>query len=612
MRLRTTGPITLPAVVALVALLTAGCGIPDATGVKDVGPGPSTGISSGDDRAPGEVSREDVLNDRALFVENYLKAAAGDPESALARARKFMTPEAARAFKPTGTALRVIRLVETPLNTPGQDVVGLTYEQVGTLDKFGLLEPATEIRRDTYEIRVGTMPGKDGYFITEAPPALLISDAALDRFYEQQAIYFWNTDYTALVPDVRYMPKAVPPEQRPNAILTWLLNGPAPWLSVSDLPEGTALNGKVPAVSENRLQVNLSGPLPSTDAALALDRLRRQLQWSLRPLLPGELDLKIGHQDSQAYSGNDYLSSNPADRLVADPERFVIYGGKIRRITGTPKSVEAVPVLDPDENKDIQSAGISTSAQYAFAAVVVKDGKNQALRVAGGPLGQQVPLQPISGLSGSLGPPTWAITGDAADDAIGLIAANGHLYSFPSGKGAAQQIPWTGPGTKITSVAVAPDGRRMALVVDGKLYRASLSTSGDTPALGTPQQIRPADLSSVTAVGFNSEGWLTVAGLRSKDLRVTIVDVSIDGALQSPRLSDLGDKPVTALSVYPANPKDASPLTGRAFSLAISYTAEDKAWEVLSTAGPIGVDKLAGPPGNQPAGMVPTAPFYLE
>ncbi|GIF12541.1 LpqB family beta-propeller domain-containing protein [Actinoplanes teichomyceticus] len=611
MRPRHAGPIALPVVVTLLALLTGACGIPDATGVSEVGAGPSTGISSGDDSAVTEVAREDVLTDRVQFVANYLKAGAGDVDSAAVRLRKFMSPDAARLFKPTGTDLRVIRLVEAPLNTPGQDLVKLTYEPVGTLDKFGLLEPATESRRDTYEIRVGNLPGRSGLFVTEAPPALLISDDALDQFYEQKTIYFWNTEYTALVPDVRYMPRSTPAEQRPNTIMTWLLNGPAPWLSVADLDEGTAVVGKVPAADNNRLQIPLQA-LPADDAAQALDRLRRQLQWSLRPLLPGELDLKIGHADAHTYTGDDYLADNPAARLVEDPERFVVYGGRIRRISGSPGSVEPVPVLKSDENRDVVSAALSTSKTHAFAAVVT-DGGRQALRVASGELGQQAPLQPITGLPGPLGQPAWAVTADgSAGGAIGLITANGRLYSFPAGRGAARQIPWTGQGTRITSVAVAPDGRRVALVVDGKLYRAALSTGGDTPVLGTPQQLRPADLASVTAVDFNSEGWLTVAGVRAEDRRVTIVDVSIDGALQSPRLSDLGDKPVTALSVYPANPQDASPLSGRSFSRAVCYSAEGKAWEALSTPDQIGADKLAGPAGNQPPGTVPTAPFYLE
>ncbi|GIF07143.1 LpqB family beta-propeller domain-containing protein [Actinoplanes siamensis] len=614
---RRSSAIALPAVVALVAMLTGACGIPDDTGVTVAGPGPSTGTSSNDAHGGTEVTRESASIDPVLFVQNYyLKAAAGDLDSAAARLRKFMTKEAARQFKPSGNELSVIRLVDKPLNTPGSDVVELTYERVGTLDKFGLLEPATETRQDTYKIKVGHVAGENGLFVTEAPPALLIDDRALNDFYEEQTIYFWNTDYTWLVPDVRYMPLAVPTEQRPTTVLNWLVNGPAPWLSVSDLADGTTLIGKVVEVSDNKYRITLSTQaLPATETAEALDRLRRQLQWSLRPLLPdAELVLTVGHQDAGSYSDEDYLNSNRVARMPAEPEQFVVYGGRIRRLSETPSAVSQPPVLEPEENKGIRSAAMSASVTHNFAAVV-SHGKADSLRVAAAPTGSRAALQPVGDLPGTLGEPAWAITRNgSAGGAIGLITGGGKLYSFAPGKGAAHQIPWTGQGTNITAVAVAPDGRRVALVVDGKLYRAALNTSGDTPSLGTPQQIRPADLRSVSAVGFNSEGWLTVAGVRSADKRVTIVDVSIDGALQSGRLSDLGDKPVDSLSVYPANPMESNPSSGRAYTRFVSYSFDGKAWEALSRPTLIGVDRLAGPnPSGSPAGnTVPTAPFYLD
>ncbi|GLW30653.1 LpqB family beta-propeller domain-containing protein [Actinoplanes regularis] len=610
MQRRNTGPVLLPVVVALVALLTGACGIPDETGVTVVGAGPSTGISSVGDGGKTKVTRKEAGNDRAQFVENYLKAAAGDLDTAAERMRGFMTKEAAKDFKPTSADLRVIRLLADPLATRGSDVVKLTYEQVGTLDKFGLLEPATETGPVTSEVRVGSVDGEPGLFVAEAPPVLLLSDVGLESSYDEQTIYFWNTDYSGLVPDVRYMPKAVPVEQRPTMIINWLANGPAPWLSVSDLLDGFGPVGKVPAISDNKLQITLTAQsLPATDAAVAQERLRQQLQWSLRPLLPAaaELDLKIGFKIG-SYTGEDYLGSNPAYRLVDDPEWFVVFDGKIRRHTGS-ASAAPIPVLRPEENKDVRLAAMSTSRRYTFAAVVTRTGKTDALRVAAAPTGSQAPLQTVSGLPSPLGKPTWAVTKDDSEaGAVGLITANGNLYSFSTKKGAARQIPWTGPGNKITAVAVAPDGRRVALVVDNKLYRAALNTGGDTPALGTPQQIRPASLSDVTAVAFSSESRLTVAGTRIDDNRVTVVDVSIDGALkESDRLrTELKGKSVESLSVYPVNP------TAAGGSDSVCYSADGKAWNVLYTESQIGVDKLAGQFPNPLPDKVPTFSFYLE
>ncbi|MFI1990048.1 LpqB family beta-propeller domain-containing protein [Actinoplanes sp. NPDC020271] len=608
---RTCRSIALPVVAVLTALVTGACGIPDETGVTEVGPGPTAGITSGNDRDSVQVTRQDT-SDPVTFVQNYLKVAAGDLDSATDRMRSFMSQRAAAGFKPSNAGVRVIRLIGDPAYTPGSDVVTLTYEQVGTLDKFGLLDPATEVRTDKYEIKFESLAS--GLFVVEAPPALLLSTEALANSYYEQPLYFWNTDYTGLVPDIRYMPEVVPQEQRPTTVLNWLVNGPAPWLSVADLADGTALIGKVPSTSSNKLQVTLSAAaLPATDTDVALQRLRQQLQWTLRPWLssPGaELDLKVGFKDVGAFTGEDYLASNPAARLSSPPDRFVVYAGKIRRVAEGGDPNDPVPVLETEENKDVKTAAMSSSARYTFAAVV-QTGKTDTLRVVAVPTGSQAALEQVTIPPGEVGTPAWAITrDDSPEGAIGLITVGGKLYSFAPKKGAVREIPWTGPGSRITSVAVAPDGRRVALVVDNKLYRASLTTGGDAPGLGNPQQIRPAGLSSVTAAAFTSEGWLTMAGIRLDNKRVMIGDVSIDGAQRQIRLSDLGDRPVTWLGTYPANPAET-----RSTGSAVSYVADGKAWEVLAKPALIGADKVAGLPSASPSaapGVVPVAPFYLQ
>ncbi|GAA2858084.1 hypothetical protein Acy02nite_21830 [Actinoplanes cyaneus] len=610
--IRHARPIALPAVVALLALVTGACGIPDESGVTVVGAGPSPGITSGVEHDPGEISR-DAASERVAFVENYLKVAAGDLDSAADRMRTFMTDGAKHRFEPKGADLAVIRLTAPPLWNQGSDVVQLSYEQVGTLDKFGLLEPASEARPGTYDIRVVQVAGQSGYFVADAPPVLLISVDALRNYYQEHTIYFWNTDYTSLVPDVRYMPDRTPAEQRPTTVMNWLVNGPAPWLSAADLADGTTLIGKVPEIREGKLSITLNTQgLPATDTALALDRLRRQLQWSLRPFLSGstQLDLKFGHQEAGSYSGDDYHTSNLASRLTTDPEAFAIYDSRIRRISESAKATAQPPVLVPEQNKDIRRAAMASSAVNTYAAVVTGSGKSaDVLKVAAAGTDALAQLQPISGLSGTLGTPTWAIMDpNKLDGAVGLITADGKLFSFAPAESRAQPIPWSGPGARISAIAVAPDGRRVVLVVDGRLFRASLTMNGDTPALGAPQQLRPAGLLTVTAVSFNSEDSLIVGGIRAADNRTTILDVSIDGALQNVRLGDLGDKPVESLASYPANP-----LRPSRTAVAVSYLYTGKAWQMLSTAQEISPDKLAGVTASQaPGNLVPTAPFYLE
>ncbi|MBG0563117.1 LpqB family beta-propeller domain-containing protein [Actinoplanes aureus] len=597
----------LPAVTAVVVLLLGGCGIPDETGVTEVGSGPSTGVSSGDNDTPVPEATRGTTKDRTQFIANYLEAAAGDFDTASERVKGFMTQSLADRFKPAPQP-RVIRLTDEPSVTVGQEKVELSYELIGTLGKNGVLEPAAEPLRSNYDITVAEVAGEPGLFIADAPNFLLLSDTALAEKYEERTIYFWNTERTALVPDVRYMPRNLPREQEPNTILNWLIGGPAPWLrnAVEVLPEGTAAEGKVPAIDGGRLQINLNAQaVPAKGAAEALDRLRRQLQWSLRRVLPQYLELKIGHEEAVEFTGPEYYSSNLANRLASRPERFVVYDGKIARVSESTNDEEPIPAIPAEANKDVRTAALDTSTTHTYAAVVSGVGRSEALRVGAAPFGQPAELQVVSGLPAGRGHPVWAITPDGeTEGAVGLIIANGRLYSFGARGGKAQPVPLPGGSGKISAVSVAPDGRRVALVVGGRLYRAVLTITGDGVALSDPEQLHPP-LDNITAVAFSSESWLNVAGARRG--RVSIIQVSIDGARQGPRPLDIGNGVVDYLTAYPTNPQ-----SDEYQSAAVSFTIGTAAYDVLLNATQIGVNNLARPPAQPPAGKIPTAPFFLS
>jgi Lipoprotein LpqB beta-propeller domain len=602
----------IPAAVLVLLLAAAGggCGLPDNSDVLVVGPGPTCCTSIDGGSPPPQVSRTSTT-EPAQFVDFYLKAAAGDPETAVNRVKEFMSGEFANGFKPDPD-VKVIRLVEKPLYTPGNPEITLRAQQVGRLKGNGVLEPSEKpgAPAEELKLRVTEVVGK-GLFITGAPSTMLLTDTGLDDYYQRRTIYFWNTEQTALVPDLRYMPRSVPTVQQPTTILGWLAGGPAKWLSdrVRSLPSGTLAPENVPAIADETLQVTLNANAVPPGDTKAQDMLRRQLQWSLRPLLPRVLEVKIGHQDAVRYTGNDYLSSNYAYRLADTPERFVILSGVVRRLADAPHASDPVPVLKPAENRGIAAAAMSASATHTFAAVVTAgaNGRGQRLRVAVAPAGEPAGLTDVPGLSGTLGRPVWAVTADGDPKAaVGLITVNGRLYSFGADGAKARPVEWQGEPGAVSAVSVAPDERRVALVSGGRLYRSVLGVSGDAIRLSTPEQLQAPTLSTVAAVAWSSEDFLVVAGVRG-DGRVSIVDLSIDGALQASRLPDIGDKTVSYLTAYPANPS-----SGREKSSVVSYTAAGSAWDALSAPFPILPGTLAGVTGNPPGNASPTAPFFLD
>ncbi|WP_067496429.1 LpqB family beta-propeller domain-containing protein [Actinoplanes sp. TFC3] len=600
----------LLAAVLAGALALAGCGIPDNTRVEKIKEGPTTGFASGDNDAPDRFTREDATDNLEL-VQYYLRAAAAsNPETSLKQVQSFLSPSANNVFK-APSEIKVVHLTDDPLVNPGSDDVTLKVVTVGVLTSKGILEPSQDSGEQTYKLTVSQITGKPGLFVTKAPQVMLLTDRALQDYYEPRTIYFWNKDHTALVPDVRYLSADVPSEQVPGQVIKWLIDGPAAWLadSVESLPEGTLLQGNVPAAGNGKLQISLSGQaVQPQDDPNALDRLRRQVMWSLQDLLPRVLELTIG-QDQNDYEGTDYLLSNASYRLPAEPERFVIYNQQIRRLSQSRGSTEAVPVVRSAANKNVRAAAIGHSfSNYRYAALVTAEKGVNTLRVGGAAPGEQAGLKPVALRGGSVGQPVWAITSDDAQTgALGLITVGGKLFSFSADGSPLRAVAWPGSnGGFISAVAVAPDGRRLALVAGDKLYVAALDADGDVPELSAPRLVQVFQLNQVTAVDWGTETSLVVAGVTARG-RASIIETEIDGTRSSQVLADIGTQHVTYLTSYPVSPVPVKQLPD-----VIHYMANGITFDALTPPVRIGVGNLADPVTNPPAGVVPVAPFFLR
>ena len=97
---------------------------------------------------------------------------------------------------------------------------------------------------------------------------------------------------------------------------------------------------------------------------------------------------------------------------------------------------------------------------------------------------------------------------------------------------------------------------------------------------------------------------LAVAGTRTDNSRVAIMEVSIDGAEQSPLLPDRGTNPISYLASVPANPWPAE-------ASVYAYQLGGSAYDEQSSQR-LTIADLAQPPANPPADALPTAPFFLS
>ncbi|MFV2012045.1 MULTISPECIES: LpqB family beta-propeller domain-containing protein [unclassified Micromonospora] len=594
----------------LAGVLAAGCGIPENTEVRVDGQGPAPGLPTGGSGAQTPASRLDERNNTEAFVVNFLQAAAVEAERAVEQVREYVAPQDRADIRDPNpeVALTVVRLRERPQITraeAGVEEVALDVQQLGLLRPNGALEPlpAQEPEFTEYTFQVGSVAGETGKFVLNPPAALLLSVDALNTFYLQRTIYFWDTSQRALVPDLRYLPVAVPLERQRTVLLEMLISGPSNWLAsaVQALPSGIRSGGNVPDTGD-RLKVTLIADATPFADDRELDRLAAQLMWSLWPEFDNDLELTIQGQTPKVYPGADLLAMNGTQALPETPERFTVYQGRVHRLRSSARSGEPIPVLTEEVNQNVVTAGFTQVGGGTYAALAVADGGAERL-IVGAATGAGTSFDASTRTFDDIGRPVWL----KAPGDVGLVVADGGLYSFRVGSGAVEQITLPGVTGEVQSVGAAPDGHRIALVVDGRLYVAALNRGGKVEVL--PPRRVPTSLSDLTQVDWVAETLLVAAGT-NPDGRVSLYDVTVDGAIETSSLRDLGGASVTHLAGYPANPVSGGTVGAR------MYVANGVPYDLFEPSEQIRPEEIEGvEPGEteEPENPVtnPTAPFFL-
>ncbi|MEH0933811.1 LpqB family beta-propeller domain-containing protein [Micromonospora psammae] len=588
---------------ALLALAPAGCGIPENSEVKVDGSGPAAEAGSSSFRRDEPPSRTASGSDREAFVNNFLAAAAGEPDGAYARVRLFIAPESNdRLQKKPGkeTTVNVVRLSEKPViteNASGLFTVRLRVQQIGQLRADGVLGPPvvaeTEYR---FSLRGAGQEGAggSGFYVVDPPNVLLLSDRALRQYYQTRPVYFWNSDQTRLVADQRYLPLVVPDERLVSEVVKWLVGGPSEWLStgVSRLPSGTALINNA-VETDDRWEVTVD--LPGDDKS-KLEKLGIQLAWSL-PELDGQLQITTRNQSRVRIDDVDrHRLAQPLYPLPESPQRFTVYNGAIHALAFPDEPGGTVPVAEA-ANRDVVTASVSRADDKLLAALVVTaPGGRQRLTAGVG--ADPVPvLHPGPQTFGQIGRPAW-LRSLGADQPFGLVVADSRLYRFDD-RARMSPVPLNVSGP-VTAVAASLDGHRIALIIGGLLYVAAVNLDGGVASPGLVRRV-PTSLTELSAVEWAGENALVLAGTAG---RPAVYEVSVDGSLETALVADVGAR-VTHLSTYPTNP--VRPLPG----VPIMYEANGVAYRypLVDTIRRDQVRAASPAAGVRPGS--PTAPFFL-
>ncbi|MEV4618973.1 LpqB family beta-propeller domain-containing protein [Asanoa sp. NPDC049573] len=531
--------------VGLAGGLVAGCGIPDHTEVQ-VEAAPQSGSNQKPNVAEPPKKRTDATSVRE-FVANFLAAPAGefDVDNTIERLQDYVTGGVTVSLKLGAAVVKVNRIEVARDNRD----VKLTVTYLGVLNAEGAVVPspqATPAGEATYDLRVEPDDAAGGWHLTKVPPGLPLLDVdALTTYYREQPVYFWNTEKTALVPDLRWLPNEVGISRVPTELLKMIEGGPSPAIEAvaSALPDGSKLLINAP-LDNDQLTMNWSPDAIKNDDDGRL--LAEQAAWTVRGvgLRPQKLQLKINGQPKETYDIGPDLLNSVTYPIGPETHAFAILDGKARAL-GQPAGTPGNLPLAAGVNQNLQWAAFNRTDRDLEAAIVTGAGNNAGLLQVGtaAPDGAVSSVAPLPGAIRPTSTPVWLPRSE-----MGLVTTDKGLYTFGT-SGQPRKITLSGVSGKITAVATAPDGQRIALVADGHVYVVPVAVTQDGLLEPKAPWKLVDPLKDQTAVAWTGETALSVGGT-DDDGKLSIVDVTVDGARRNTRVFDARG-PITMIAAYP-------------------------------------------------------------
>lgn len=280
---------TLTATIAIAAIaLIAGCARIPLTGPVMEGQEIEDAETQGvlfypNPPAPGDTQDE--------IVRGFLEAGTGT-QSNYSTARSYLVDELAATWDPTARVL--VHKGAATFTIVDDTHVEVTIEVVAEVDDSGQFVSYETPQKRTLEMTLRQVDGE--WRVSEAEPGLVLMAERFEQVFEPFTLYFFDSTYHYLVPDVRWFPKH---STAPTRIVQALLGGPANWLTHgavrSAFPGDVTLRGPV-TVEAGIAQADFS-----SDISLASNDMFSLMLLQLRESLRG---IGIGNIDDVEMSAN--------------------------------------------------------------------------------------------------------------------------------------------------------------------------------------------------------------------------------------------------------------------------------------------------------------------
>ncbi|MGO2112232.1 MAG: GerMN domain-containing protein, partial [Pseudoclavibacter sp.] len=196
---------------------------PDEQGVQYLPPSPVPGA------APEQI------------VEGFLEAGTGTQNN-YATARSYLTEDVAGSWDPAARVL--VRDADVAYTLVGESTVRVEFNVVAEIDQHGVYEAYSTPQPTSIEYQVQRVDGE--WRVSSAEPGLVLMTQPFGQVFEPYTVYFYDSTFRYLVPDVRWYPSS---SAAATQIVQAILDGPSPWLAEgsvrSAFPDDTELRGPV-------------------------------------------------------------------------------------------------------------------------------------------------------------------------------------------------------------------------------------------------------------------------------------------------------------------------------------------------------------------------------
>lgn len=585
-------PLCRGLVVAAAVAGLAGCvGMPNS-GPVGVAASPQTSVAGEDFIGPIPVGPEPNW-DPSQIVSGFLAASASYPTFAEIT-KQYLVSSAARAWNP-GWQVTVFRKLNPPdkavtSHHEQQATVGVSGTVQATFNNSGEGEFVSpqKPRQPTSPYTFDLVRVNGQWRITNPPQTRLLTQTEFSDYYKPQDLYFLSTSGQdpVLVPDSVFVPVGASATTLATNLVTALLQGPkGTWLqnATSSFLPGTTLLGVT--IDGSAAVVNLGGAAGRASAA-ALVQMSAQLLWTLAAPQPGlvpspiqSVELEVngeafvppgticGVSQSQSpvqkqasYSCYDpypptqasfsFLGNGTAwsrcgsqQKVAAgDVGALVPVLGRTGRVLGVQPcqgngSVSILSTYLPPGQPRLTGTptelAVSPDGEYLAYVTPGKGGDTVSIRAISGAAGWQRTLSGIKSLCWDNSDDLWFVQ----DGTVWMASATGESVA----------AVYQGSGT-ITRLSVAPDGARIALIVQNgtqqQLELAAINRGGQSVGgqrgsatvhiwLVPGVQLAPNLTEPVALTWYDADNLLVLASESNQNL---LYEVPVDGQQSSGEL----------------------------------------------------------------------------